>query len=63
MVALQLQRVTTITNHTGDFNNLSLLLVVAFSSLARISEECSTIHSPPTVFLFCFLKWRLTRTH
>ena len=27
---------------------------VAFSSLARISGECSTIHSQPALFLFFF---------
>ena len=34
--------------------------VVAFSSLARIWGQCSTIHSPPALFFF-FLKWRLAR--
>ena len=28
--------------------------MVAFSSLAKIFGECSTIHSLPAVFLFCF---------
>ena len=31
-----------------------LLVVVAFSSLARIWGECSTVHSPPVLFLFFF---------
>ena len=30
-----------------------LIMIVAFSSLARISGECPTIHSPPVPF---FLK-------
>ena len=29
-----------------------VVVVVAFSSLARILEECSTIHSPPALFFF-----------
>ena len=36
------------------------------SSLARISGECSTIHSPPALFFFIFfffLKWGLARAH
>ena len=37
-------------------------VVVAFSSLARILGECSTIHSPPALFFF-FFKWRLARAH
>ena len=32
----------------------SWIWVVAFSSLARILEECSTVHSPHALFLFCF---------
>ena len=32
-------------------------VVVAFSSLARIVGECSTIHSLPALFFF-FFKWR-----
>ena len=36
--------------------------VVAFSSLARILGECSTIHSQPALFLFFFfeveISWR-----
>ena len=32
-----------------------VVVVVAFSSLARILEEWSTMHSPPTLLLlFCF---------
>ena len=31
-------------------------LVMAFSSLARILGECSTIHSPPALFFFLFFK-------
>ena len=31
------------------------VVVVAFSSLARILGECSTSHSPPALFF----KWRL----
>ena len=29
-----------------------VMVVVAFSSLARSFGECSTIHSPPALFLF-----------
>ena len=36
------------------------VVVVAFSSLARIWGECSTIHPPPRFFFF---KWRLARAH
>ena len=36
-------------------------VVVAFSWLAQILGECSTIHSPPALFFFFFLKWRLAR--
>ena len=32
---------------------------VAFSSLARILGGCSTVHSPPALYL----KWNLARTH
>ena len=39
-----------------------LAVVVAFSSLARILGECSTLHSPPALFFF-FLKLRLARAH
>ena len=36
-------------------NGFSVYLhMVAFSSLARILEECSTIHSPPALFGFVF---------
>ena len=44
---------------------LELLVVAAFSSLVRIWRECSTIHSPPVLFVcVCVcVKWRLTRTH
>ena len=31
-----------------------VVVAVAFSSLARISGECSIIHSPPAVFLGFF---------
>ena len=33
-----------------------------FSSCARISGECSTIHSPPALRFFIF-KWRLAFAH
>ena len=36
--------------------------VLAFSSLARILGECSTIHSLPALFFF-FFKWRLAHAH
>ena len=36
------------------------VVMVAFSSRAKIWGECSTIHSPPALF---FLKWRLARSH
>ena len=37
-----------------------ILVMVAFSSRARILGECSTIHSTPAIF---FLKWRLARAN
>ena len=47
-----------------------VVVVVAFSSHARILGECSAIHSPPALFLFCFFvclfffsKWRLARAN
>ena len=42
--------------------SLRLVVVVAFSSLARILGECSTIHSSTVFFCFVF-KWRLACTH
>ena len=40
------------------------MVVVTFSSSARILGECSTIHSPPAFLLiFFFFKWTLARTH
>ena len=36
------------------------MVVVAFSSLAKIWGECSTIYSTPALFLW---KWRLARAH
>ena len=39
-----------------------VVVVVAFSSRARILGECSTIHSPPALFFF-FFKWRLACAH
>ena len=33
-------------------------MVVAFSLLERILVECLTIHSPPVLVLYFFLKWR-----
>ena len=39
-----------------------VLLLVAFSSLARIWGKCSTIHSSPALF-FSLLKWRLVCAH
>ena len=42
---------------------LSVVVVVAFSSFARILENVhSTIHFPPALFFF-FSKWRLARAH
>ena len=38
------------------------MVVMAFSSRARISGECSTPHSPPELFFF-FLMGRLARAH
>ena len=38
-------------------------VVVAFSSRARLLGECSTVHSPPALFFFFFLKWRLAHAH
>ena len=39
--------------------------VFFFSSIARISGECSIIHSPIELFLFFFFfpQWRLARAH
>ena len=37
------------------------VVVLAYSSRARILGECSTIHSPPALFFFFFFKWRLSR--
>ena len=45
----------------GVLRGLVVVMVVAFSSRARILGECSTIHSPPALFLF--LKWRLARAN
>ena len=39
------------------------LMLVAFSSIARIFGECSIIHLPPALFFFFFLRWRLARAH
>ena len=33
-----------------------VVVVVAFSSLARILGECSTIHTLPALFCFCFFE-------
>ena len=42
--------------HEGMFKSISIaMLVVAFSSLARIFGECSTIHFPPALFLLLLL--------
>ena len=41
----------------------TVVVLVAFSSLARILEDCSAIHSPPAVFFVLFVKWRLARAH
>ena len=44
--------------HVDDISSTAELFVtkldavVAFSSLARIFGECSTIHSPPALFFF-----------
>ena len=40
---------------------MMVVVVVAFSSCARILGNRSTIHSSPTVFFVFFLKWRLAR--
>ena len=42
-------------------HELCMMVVVAFSSLARVLGECLTIHSPPA--LLFFLKWRLAHLH
>ena len=34
-----------------------MVVVVAFSSLASIKGECSTIHSPPALFFNFFFKF------
>ena len=39
------------------------MMVVAFSSRARILGECSTTHSPHAHFFFFFDKWRSARAH
>ena len=41
---------------------VNIVVVVAFSSLARIWGECSTIHFLPAL-LCLFLEWRLDRAH
>ena len=38
-----------------------VVVAAAFSSLARILGECSTIHSLPAPFFF--FRWRLARAH
>ena len=45
--------------------NQSIILMVAFSSLARIWGECSTIHSPPALFFFFFpfFEMEISSTH
>ena len=40
-----------------------VVVVVAFSSLARTRGKCSTINCQPEHFFFFFLKWRLARAH
>ena len=40
-----------------------VVVVVAFSSLARIWAECSTIHSPPVLFFFFFSGDQLAHTN
>ena len=50
-------------NDNNDVDPVTMVVVVvAFSSRARILGECSTIHSPPALFFF-FFKWRLARAH
>ena len=39
------------------------VVVAALSSRARIWGECLTIHLPPALFFFFFLKWRLAPAH
>ena len=55
------------TERGGRGGKQVVVVVVAFSSLARILGECSTIHSPPALlsffFFFFFGKWRLARAH
>ena len=51
--------------------NAHPLVVVAFSSLAKILRECSTIHFLPALLLlllllflfFFFFKWRFDQVH
>ena len=46
--------------------HLVVVVVVAYSSLARVMGECLSIHSVPALFssfFLFFLKWRLVRTH
>ena len=42
----------TLTCTTGSLTCTQLLVVVAFSSLARIFGECWNIHSPPALLIF-----------
>ena len=39
-----------------------MMAVVALSSLTRILGECSTIHSPPALFLKVEISWRNTNS-
>ena len=51
--------------HTGTRFFLRKFLRRVWGLFPRVQGfwgECSTIHSPPALFFFCFLKWRLART-
>ena len=42
---------------TDSFDRNGMVVVVTFSSLARIWEVCSTMHSPPELFFFFFFSF------
>ena len=46
--------------YSGIVRLRPVVVVVAFSSLAGVLGECSTIYSPPALFFF---KWRLCGAH
>ena len=55
--------VTKVTDTTTCSKGFLHKLVATFSLHVRILGECLTIHSPPALFSFLFLKWRLAYAH